>query len=434
MAGTLILPVPDVMTAAYLVPASLDADDARRLITSALPSHVEDPLAEIAARMLGEGPAVVRDIPAAQVPPVPAELQRYLGVDPAAVRAVASAPSHALVTASWLPSWPPMHDWVARACAATLAAEQGSVLVDTFVPQILSADRALTTLPTSASAGIRLASWVLVFQSTSSTGTWLTTKGLGRFGLPELQVTNVPPQYGELWSSLMCGIASRLLAQWTEVIPARGEVAFAEIPDLLEVTEADVARAYRAPAQGGGIAQVRLRLDPACDDNSDSFLTIHPPEDFGASAGEYYAGMCSAVFGEAEQETRYVTSGHSAMAAAMETARGQLPAVRLRFLAGDIPLRARLMVKHRLDAADGSGSSEYPWAYVTSWDDAASVLGNCAADAVLDPRVRAGRPIVIRTEDVVDWAIWIDGEGVVEGGLTNVVAAQEGLADPPSSP
>ena len=115
----------------------------------------------------------------------------------------------------------------------------------------------------------------------------------------------------------------------------------------------------------------------------------------------------------------------------MATARSQLPAVRQRFLSGEIPLRARLMVKHRIVATDGSQSSEYPWAYVTAWDDPAKVLGNSAGDAVLDPRVRVGRPIVISAESVVDWAIWTDGEGVVEGGVTNVVASEQGQTQPP---
>lgn len=50
--------------------------------------------------------------------------------------------------------------------------------------------------------------------------------------------------------------------------------------------------------------------------------------------------------------------------------RETLPAVRTRFMEGSIPLHARLMIKFRLQAPDGS---EYPWAYVNSWKDPATV-------------------------------------------------------------
>jgi hypothetical protein len=39
-----------------------------------------------------------------------------------------------------------------------------------------------------------------------------------------------------------------------------------------------------------------------------------------------------------------------------------------------------------------------------------------------DPGIRAGRPIVVDAGAIIDWAIWIDGQGIVEGGLTNVIA------------
>lgn len=161
----------------------------------------------------------VSDLPASEVQPLPVELQRYLGAEPEAVRAVASAEAFVVVTATWRPGWPPLHEWAARACAAVLASEEKGVVVDTFVPQILSPERCFLTLPANDSQ-FRLSQWLLVFQSTSSTGTWLTTKGLGRFGLPELQVMNVPPQYGEPWNSLKNGIARRALIVWLDALRA----------------------------------------------------------------------------------------------------------------------------------------------------------------------------------------------------------------------
>jgi hypothetical protein len=471
-----------MLSAVYLVPVEQDSDSARSLIDSALPSRAPDPLGAVAADMLSRGAAQVAVMPALADPPVPEDLQKTLGVPPELLEAVTSATRFAVVRAMWLPSWPPLHELVARACAGVLAAEVAAPLVDTSIPQVLSAERALATLQPPPVL-LTLSQWVLVFISAGPRGLWLTTKGLSRFGLPELRVENVPPQLGEHWNVIMNGIAAKVFALWFQALrkkdsgasgssvasglhegpgssgaseasgsskasgspeasgPGDSGVAFVQIPDLIVVSEADVARAHNTAPKGGRYAQTlfRLAFDPASDPGEDSFLTVQPPDDFPGSAGEYFAQACTAIFGPAEQDVRYLPPTQ-AMDDAIAAARAALPAARSRFLAGDIPSRARLMVKHRIAlpaAPDGGGPSsdglhggnggngggtEYPWAYVNSWDDPATVLASAAADAELDPGIRAGRPIVIAADAIVDWAIWVDGEGVVEGGLTNRVA------------
>lgn len=85
MAPTLILPVSDGLTAAYLVPASLDGAAARELVLRALSRHIADPLAEVIAKLLRDDLVRVSDLPASEVQPLPVELQRYLGAEPEAV-------------------------------------------------------------------------------------------------------------------------------------------------------------------------------------------------------------------------------------------------------------------------------------------------------------------------------------------------------------
>jgi hypothetical protein len=246
----------------------------------------------------------------------------------------------------------------------------------------------------------------------------MTTKGLGRFGLPELQVRNVPPQLGGAWTHVLNGVASRLLGTWLHALRDQAGSAFAQLPVLLEVREGDIARAYDAPVTAGPAVALRLTFDPSPEDNADSFVSIQPPDDYPASAGEFMAGVHAALFGQSGQEIRYLAPSEE-MDRAMRAAREALPAVRARFLAGDLPPRAQLMIKHEISAG---GRAEYPWAYVTSWADPGRVLGNSAGDAALDPAIRAGRPIVVDAGTIIDWAIWIDGKGIVEGGQTNVIA------------
>jgi hypothetical protein len=406
------------MSAVYLVPVALSAQAARERAAAGLAARVASPIGVAARMMLDAGTVTVAAVPSSSLPSFGGRLQEYRGLDPGLVRVVTVAAEFVMIRAVSSPGWPPMHEWAARACAAVLAAEAGVPLVDNATPQVLTADAALRTLPEAEDDRFRLADWVLVFQSAGRGGLWMTTKGLGRFGLPELQVRNVPPQLGRAWTRVLNGVASRLLGIWLRALRDQAGSAFAQLPELLEVRERDIARAYDAPGTGGPAVAVRLAFDPSPEDNADSFVSIQPPDDYPASAGEFMAGVHAALFGQSGLQIRYLAPSEE-MDRAMRAAREVLPAVRARFLAGDLPPRAQLMVKHEISA---QGRAEYPWAYVTSWADPDRVLGNSAGDAALDPAIRAGRPIVVDAGAIIDWAIWIDGKGIVEGGQTNVIA------------
>ena len=418
MAENLILPVPELMSAVYLVPLSLSAQAAKDRASAGLSARLPSPVGVAARMMLDTGAVTVHAMSSSSVPPVAAPLQEHLGVASELVRAVAEASQFIVVRASCPPGWPPMHEWAGRACAAVLASQAGVPLVDTGPPEVLAADAALRTLPGAEEASFRLADWMLVFASAGIGGLWMTTKGLGRFGLPELGVRNVPPQLGQAWTRVLTGLASSLLGTWLTALRDRAEPAFAQLPAVLEVREADIARAYDSSVTEGPAVLVRLTFDPSPQDSADSFLSVQPPDDYPASAGEFLAGVCAALFGQRDHQIRYLAPSDQ-MERAMQAAREALPAVRARFLAGDLPPRAQLMIKHEISVP---GQDEYPWAYVTSWADPARVLGNSAGDATLDRGIRAGRPIVVAAETIIDWAIWIDGKGIVEGGQTNVIA------------
>ncbi len=426
MTENLVLPVQETLSAVYLVPATLPDQAVKERVKSALSAHVPDPVGLVARKMLDVGAVMVAVQPSSGLPPVPVALQKHLGVPQGLLQAVTSASEFVVTSASWPPGWPPIHESVARACAAALAAEINVPVVDSFIPKVLAAESAIAALP-GADYKVRLADWILVFQSAGSAGLWMTTKGLGRFGLPELQIHNVPPQLGGPWTYVLGGLASRLLDLWLDALRQRDGAAFAEIPAEVEVSEADAASAYDTAARGGGHAAVRLTFDPAPGDHTDSFLTVQPPDDYRGSAGEYMSDVCAALFGGPEPDVRYLARTE-AMNQAMRAAKESLPAARERFLAGDLPPQARLMVKYEIPAAAGN---EYPWAYVTSWKSPGKVLGSSAGDALRDQVIRAGRPVVIDAAAIVDWAVWIDGQGIIEGGWTNTVALSEGQAEQP---
>ena len=421
MTENLVLPVPEILSAVYLVPATLPDQAVKERVKSALSARVPDPVGLVARKMLDVGAVMVAVQPSSGLPPLPVALQKHLGVPQELLRAVTSASQFMVSSASWPPGWPPIHESVARACAAALAAEMNVPIVDSFIPKVLAAEPAIAALP-GADYKVRLADWVLVFQSAGSAGLWMTTKGMGRFGLPELQVHSVPPQLGGPWTYVLGGLASRLLDLWLDALRQRDGAAFAEVPAEVEVSEADVASAYDTAARGGGHATVRLTFDPAPGDHTDSFLTVQPPDEYGGSAGEYMSDVSAALFGGTEPDVRYLARTE-AMDQAIRAAKESLPAARERFLAGDLPPQARLMVKYEIPAA---GGNEYPWAYVTSWKSPEKLLGNSAGDALGDPVIRAGRPLAIDAATIIDWAVWVDGQGIVEGGQTNAIAVRRG--------
>jgi hypothetical protein len=282
---------------------------------------------------------------------------------------------------------------------------------------VLEPARAAATLP-DAAGRIRLADWVWIDYSADSTGYWCTTTGLRRFGLPELQSLATPPHVVEAWGQAMTGIAHRLLGIWSGALADDRSMAFAQLESTVEISARDIATAYGhddAPvgAPAGAVA-VRLVLDPASDPEDHSFLTIHPPLSWPGSAGEHVAEVCSALFGNRATSVRRAEPS-AEMDQAIELARDGLEGIRVRYEAGALGLRQHLLVKYALDSTEGT---EYVWAYVTSWRDPERLLAASATDAIYEPKVRAGRPVVVASSSIVDWAVEDDELGIVEGAWT----------------
>ena len=104
-------------------------------------------------------------------------------------------------------------------------------------------------------------------------------------------------------------------------------------------------------------------------------------------------------------------------AAVGAAARAALPQARARFLDQTITAPGQLIVKHGLTGH--ATQREYVWSTVTGWPDPGRIHGVSMSDAETDPTVRAGRPTSVDAATVVDWGIWVDGRGIIEGGWTN---------------
>ena len=411
------VPVPESLTATYLVPASGQPcpDPAEAVAT--LGGRVSRPVHDLARQMLASPLMTVDTRPIAEFPDLPPDLLTAFGATEAQLARLDTATDLVVVQASYRPGWPPAHEWAARAVAAALAGRLGTDLVDVFALRFLDPATALRSLP-DPEGRIRLIDWVLVPYSSDDGGLWFTTKGLRRFGLLELQALGVPTHLTRAWGAVMTGVARRLLRAWTDGLADREVPAFVPLPVMTSVTGHDIAVAYGNPQQHDSTrpAALRLELDPATDPEADSFLTLLPPAGHPGPTRRYFATVCAALFGPTQSDVRYARPD-DAMARAIATARAGLPGIRERFLTGSLPDGVRLLVKYALPTDEGP---EFVWAEATSWATPERIIGASASDAATDPAVRVGRPVVVDVVDVVDWALLDDGE-VVEGGWTQAV-------------
>jgi hypothetical protein len=409
-----LLEVPEIVQALYVVPAVDPPDDPATFLRALDVDRWHGTLREMLAGLLAGSMVPIEVRPVADMTPLPLDLLGAMGATEAQLRRVETATHYVVAVLQSQSGWPPVHEWMARAVAVVVAERLGSDIVDVLNYHVLDIDSALRTLPDDRDR-IRLADWVWIEHSADSTGYWCTTNGLRRFGLPELQTLGTPPHLVGAWGQTMTAIAHRLLGAWAERLADDRHVAFVELPALVEVSLVDVELAYRRQlGVEGGSATVRLALDPGATPAQHSFLTIHPPLSWAGSAGEYLSGVCAALFGARPGGIRHAGPSEM-MDRAIATARAGLTGIRRRFEAGELDLHEKLLVKHSVIADRGT---EYLWAYVTSWRDPERVLATSAADALYDPKVRAGRPVVVSTESIIDWAVEHDELGIVEGGWT----------------
>ena len=411
------LPVPESLTATYLVPVSTQPVVSPAQAMAALGDRVTELVHDLARQML-DSPLMTVDLrPISEFPQLPPDLLTAFGASDEQLARLAGATNLVVVQASYRPGWPPAHEWAARAVGAAMADAAGSDLVDVFGLQFLDPATALRSLP-DHEGRVRLVDWVLVPYSTAEGGLWFTTKGLRRFGLLELQAQEVPAHLTRGWGAVMTGVARRLLRTWTDGLTGVEVPAFVQLPVVTTVTDHDIAVAYGYPRQhdAAGPAALRLELDPATDPEADSFLTLVPPIGHPGPSSRYFAGVCTTLFGAPRSDVRYDRSD-DAMARAVATARAGLPGIRERFLGGSLVGDLQLLVKYGLATAEGP---EFVWAGVDSWQRPEQILGTSACDAVADPAVRIGAAVVVATADVVDWAL-LDRGAVIEGGWTQAV-------------
>lgn len=122
--------------------------------------------------------------------------------------------------------------YAARAAAALLAEHSDGVGIDLAIPRIWS------RLAPDADPG-RTADWFLLDRAADEDGrVSTTTRGLSRFGVPELRVVDVEAPDVPAWDAVLTGLGHRLVAAGT-----------AQPPDRVELGLRDIAAGYAEPVE-----------------------------------------------------------------------------------------------------------------------------------------------------------------------------------------
>ena len=299
----LVLPVPQTLAAQYAVPLAAPLAQPQTRLDRVL-EGLADPLDELVDGLLATDRLVVAEHTAELLPPMTDDLLVLLGADAGQAARLRAATHWVLVEGHGRPG-SAGHLWGAAAVAAGFAEQLGAPVLDLAGSDALTPGRLRQGLP-GADGRVRLVDWVQILSSPGAGGLWFTTKGLRRFGLPELQTECVPASFGHAWGSVLNGVASVLARRWWSLLDDPGhEPAFVTLPAGLDVRGSDVARAHGhrtapdVPADPAG--RVGLRLDPEPDLRADSFLTVVPPPDHQGSATAFLAQVCGLVLGPAQR-------------------------------------------------------------------------------------------------------------------------------------
>jgi uncharacterized protein YegJ (DUF2314 family) len=435
------IPVTAAPTVGYVVYFRADADEPRptedelsRIALRWIGDHTEDPLRSTLEAFLQQGLLSLLVHDRDSIPEPPDELLRAYNPGETEERRFRNATHAILVGSPDLLVPPRIGLWAVLAASRALAAFlPGGALVDPLFPRLLPLEGVNADLPPDGH--VRLVDHILIpYSLDADTGlAWITTKGMDRFGLPELEIRDVPPNLVNGLMPVMNGLAQRLANAAMEMVMENGDDE--EPPDYFSHRAqfwfglGDVRRAYATHSDEPDGADERLdnegtslvRLEVTRGRGSEEvFVRLVPPHGVRYDPGVWLNSLLTDLFGS-DPQIAAVETGDAAMENAHNEAVAELPLVRARFRAG-FRSGEVLHVKHGFPT-DGTGH-EYMWIVVTGWEEDGRIHGHLANDPQYRRDLRAGQAVEIGEDEVYDWLI-VHTDGRTEGAFTNRALGSE---------
>jgi uncharacterized protein YegJ (DUF2314 family) len=222
------------------------------------------------------------------------------------------------------------------------------------------------------------------------------TSGLGKLGLPELEVENVPRGLRVQMGHLMNLVAIALWRRGGAVVPGTVDVEVNPPGHDQPAEEIDVMDGARRRGRF-----VLRRIAPE-DEDASPRLEISFDGWPGRDLHARQEAAITALFGVSPDPLGALDYEDPAIVAAVTRARTGLPALHRRFDA-HLPAGDVLLVKAPFDTPN-PGHHEYMWLEVARWQDG-RLYGVLASDPQLVPDLESGADVSVAEGDVVDWAV-----------------------------
>jgi uncharacterized protein YegJ (DUF2314 family) len=317
--------------------------------------------------------------------------------------------------------------WSAIATSRAVADTLSGVILDPALAHVLPVSSHAERLPVDMR--LRITEHIVISYSVDERGLgWMTTEGMSKFGLPELQIKEYPPDLSQDLGAVINGLGQHLLSVLASQAGSKHPSNELQLGPEVRLALKELAAAGERPPlprtkDARGWTTVRLRHEPGQADET-PFLTLTPPRDFEGEHGVWLHSLSTDLFGgEDPKHIRNISSDSPAMIAARDRAAKALPAVKRRFQAGLRPGET-LTVKHGFPTRNGG--HEYMWIVVNTWKGSL-LTGQLANDPQLRTDLRPGQKIYLYDSDVIDWMLSFP-DGRTEGNFTGAVATAEGQA------
>ncbi|WP_394831574.1 DUF2314 domain-containing protein [Pendulispora rubella] len=312
------------------------------------------------------------------------------------------------------PFWyPPLGVFGSLAMAKGLAAALDGVILDPQGPRLLPIRDIEEPLPAGGRAAI--AKHIVCPMSDSDDGAmWVTTCGMKRFGLPNLEMRSVPPNLDSI-DVVMNAVAHRVLfGAFKQQHESGHTLAEIVIPSEISITQHDMVDAFGGGRAAGGKTRVGLSFDGKGRGAMEPLITIRPPASFTGELGEWYYQMLDEFLEIPPAPAPVVpSSGDDALKRAHERAVREWPDVRERFLR-ELPPTRKLLVKRGFPKQ--GGGSEFMWVAVVAVQNG-QITGMLANDSAYQNDLRAGKRVTFDEGELFDWML-VDGDRR-EGGYSN---------------
>lgn len=237
------MPLPRTLLTSAVVLSRRPVDDPGLAISRAA-GRLAPPRAESLAQHIGDLRILpLDDLGAAPVPPVP--LLRGSGSSSRACDGVITSSYGWVVMLRLHPRVMVTGEVATRGAAAALAGEVDGVVVDTAIPRAY--------LPAEMVKAERTSDLITFDHERQWSRGSVTTRGLARFGVPELTATDVPLELLPACDALLVGVADRMVSALRRLSDT--EPATLEMPLPLRLTLADVAGGYGEPIGGDPTAE-----------------------------------------------------------------------------------------------------------------------------------------------------------------------------------